>query len=53
MKIDMTLLEKDGAPTIAELKAFFGDHDFTPRNARQPFAAAGRSDLRPSDSGRR
>ena len=29
MKIDMTLLEKDGAPTIAELKAFFGDHDFS------------------------
>lgn len=23
MKTDMTLLEKDGAPTIAELKAFF------------------------------
>lgn len=29
MKIDMTLLEKDGAPTIAELKAFFKDHDFS------------------------
>ncbi|MBQ8249696.1 MAG: winged helix-turn-helix transcriptional regulator [Clostridia bacterium] len=29
MKTDMTLLEKDGAPTIAELKAFFGDHDFS------------------------
>lgn len=28
MKIDMTLLEKDSAPTIAELKAFFRDHDF-------------------------
>lgn len=29
MKIDMTLLEKDSAPTIAELKAFFNDHDFS------------------------
>ena len=29
MKIDMTLLEKDSAPTIAELKAFFRDHDFS------------------------
>lgn len=29
MKTDMTLLEKDCAPTIAELKAFFGDHDFS------------------------
>ena len=29
MKTDMTLLEKDGAPTIAELKAFFRDHDFS------------------------
>jgi hypothetical protein len=25
----MTLLEKDSAPTIAELKAFFRDHDFS------------------------
>ena len=29
MRIDMTLLEKDSAPTVAELKAFFGDHDFS------------------------
>ena len=29
MKTDMTLLEKDSAPTIAELKAFFRDHDFS------------------------
>lgn len=29
MKIDMTLLEKDKAPTIAELRAFFRDHDFS------------------------
>ncbi len=29
MKTDMTLLEKDGAPTIAELKALFRDHDFS------------------------
>lgn len=29
MKIDMTLLKKDSAPTIAELKAFFRDHDFS------------------------
>ena len=29
MKIDMTLLEKDSAPTIAELKAFFRGHDFS------------------------
>ncbi len=29
MKIDMTLLEKDSAPTIAEMKAFFRDHDFS------------------------
>ena len=29
MKADMTLLEKDSAPTIAELKAFFRDHDFS------------------------
>ena len=29
MKIDMTLLDKDSAPTIAELKAFFRDHDFS------------------------
>ena len=29
MIIDMTLLEKDGAPTIAELKAFFRGHDFS------------------------
>ena len=29
MRIDMTLLEKDSAPTIAELKAFFRDHDFS------------------------
>lgn len=29
MKKDMTLLEKDGVPTIAELKAFFRDHDFS------------------------
>ncbi len=29
MKIDMTLLEKDSAPTVAELKAFFRDHDFS------------------------
>ena len=25
MKIDMTLLEKDSAPTVAELKAFFAE----------------------------
>jgi len=29
MKTDMTLLEKDGTPTIAELKAFFRDYDFS------------------------
>ena len=29
MKTDMTLLEKDGTPTIAELKAFFRNHDFS------------------------
>ncbi len=29
MKIDMTLLEKDSAPTVAELKAFFRYHDFS------------------------
>ena len=29
MKADMTLLEKDGVPTVAELKAFFRDHDFS------------------------
>ena len=29
MKTDITLLEKDSAPTIAELKAFFKDHDFS------------------------
>ena len=29
MKIDMALLEKDSAPTIAELKAFFRGHDFS------------------------
>ena len=29
MKTDMRLLEKDSAPTIAELKAFFRDHDFS------------------------
>ncbi len=29
MKTDMTLLEKDSTPTIAELKAFFKDHDFS------------------------
>lgn len=29
MKTDTALLEKDGAPTIAELKAFFRDHDFS------------------------
>lgn len=29
MKIDMTLLEKDKAPTIAELRAFFREHDFS------------------------
>lgn len=29
MKADMTLLEKDGTPTIAELKAFFRGHDFS------------------------
>ena len=29
MKTDMTLLEKDSAPTVAELKAFFRDHDFS------------------------
>ncbi len=29
MKMDMTLLEKDSAPTVAELKAFFRDHDFS------------------------
>ena len=30
----MTLLEKDGAPTIAELKAFFRDHDFSTQVSR-------------------
>ena len=34
MKTDMTLLEKDGAPTIAELKAFFRDHDFSTQVSR-------------------
>ena len=34
MKIDMTLLEKDGAPTIAELKAFFRDHDFSTQKSK-------------------
>jgi len=34
MKIDMTLLEKDSAPTIAELKAFFRDHDFSTQVSR-------------------
>ena len=34
MKIDMTLLEKDGAPTIAELKAFFRDHNFSTQVSR-------------------
>lgn len=34
MKTDMTLLEKNGAPTIAELKAFFGDHDFSTQVSR-------------------
>lgn len=29
MKLDRTLIDKDGAPTIAELKAFFRDHDFS------------------------
>ncbi len=29
MKTDMSLLEKDGAPTIEELKAFFREHDFS------------------------
>jgi len=29
MKIDTTLLEKDRAPTIAELRAFFREHDFS------------------------
>lgn len=29
MKTDIRLLEKDSAPTIAELKAFFRDHDFS------------------------
>ena len=29
MKTDMRLLEKDSAPTIAELKAFFREHDFS------------------------
>lgn len=29
MKTDMTLLEKNGAPTIVELKAFFRNHDFS------------------------
>jgi len=34
MKIDMTLLEKDGAPTIEELKAFFRDHDFSTQKSK-------------------
>lgn len=34
MKIDMTLLEKDGTPTIAELKAFFQDHDFSTQKSK-------------------
>jgi len=34
MKIDMTLLEKEGAPTIVELKAFFQDHDFSTQVSR-------------------
>ena len=41
MKIDMTLLEKDSAPTIAELKAFFGDHDFSTQVSKyDPMAAS-------------
>ena len=34
MKIDMTLLEKDGAPTIEELKAFFIDNDFSTQKSK-------------------
>lgn len=34
MKTDMTLLEKDGAPTITELKAFFRDNDFSTQVSR-------------------
>ena len=34
MKTGMTLLEKDGTPTIAELKAFFRDHDFSTQVSR-------------------
>ena len=34
MKIDMTLLEKDGAPTIGELKSFFRYHDFSTQKSK-------------------
>ena len=34
MKTDMTLLEKEGAPTIEELKGFFRDHDFSTQVSR-------------------
>lgn len=34
MKVDMTLLEKDEAPTIEELKAFFRDHDFSTQKSK-------------------
>jgi len=34
MKTDMTLLEKDGAPTIEELKTFFRNHDFSMQRSK-------------------
>ena len=41
MKIDMTLLEKDSAPTVAELKAFFRNHDFSTQVSKyDPMVAA-------------
>ena len=66
MKRDMTLLEKDSAPTIAELKAFFRDHDFSTQVSKyDPMVATDEqnrvyikakkygSDPRKSDAGRR
>ena len=41
MKIDTTLLEKDTPPTIAELRAFFREHDFSNQVSRyNPWAAS-------------
>ena len=34
MKTDMTLLEKEGAPTIEELKTFFRNHDFSMQRSK-------------------